>query len=219
MLSQWWLCPVLSPWSMVDVHTWIFNFYCVNILRLKTSNEVLHVMYIHDVCWCITWVMTWWPLDNGVTTHRDRGPGLHPVSTIPHPLATFSLACSGCDSVSGPNTYPLIDMLNVEMLRDLLKKIRSLWTFVGKESRRFDQNRLCFCLKCWLWMRWLLCCNMQKFIAILLLFYIHRIEAVSMFQTRSCTALCIFVFERWKKRPFIQFLITVGLLWPGAVGA
>ena len=64
----------------------------------------------------------WWPLDNGVTTHRDRGPGLHPVSTLPRPLATFSLACSGCDSVSGPNTYPLIDMLNVEMLRDLLKK-------------------------------------------------------------------------------------------------
>ena len=24
--------------------------------------------------------------------------------------------------MSGPNTYPLIDMLNVEMLRDLLKK-------------------------------------------------------------------------------------------------
>ena len=53
------------------------------------------------------------------------GPSLHPVSSLPRPLATFSLACSGCDSVSCLNTHPLIDMLNC--FRVLLKKSRHFW--------------------------------------------------------------------------------------------
>ena len=66
------------------VHTWIFNFYCVNILRLKTSNEVLHVMYIDDVCWCITWVMTRWLVTTGQWCDHAPGPGARLTSGL-HP--------------------------------------------------------------------------------------------------------------------------------------